>query len=176
LQKLLNTATHIQARAVELENALRELREQERCRAIKNVLSALRNSPAGDLVRVPPDWQGENGPDGSVRGMLEALMEAFPIKPVRRIGDKLVIENAEVPHGVDLDRPIGDCGDSWVGVEIISVGWTYNGKVLLKPIGRPLFSCEASRTLPDSNDNCAPDCGLPRLPTGEDHHPRPERR
>ena len=40
IRKLLDTTNHIQARAAELENALGALREQERSKAVKELLLA----------------------------------------------------------------------------------------------------------------------------------------
>ena len=54
IRRLLDTTNHIQARAAALENALDALREQERSKAVKELLLALRNSADGDLLRYPP--------------------------------------------------------------------------------------------------------------------------
>ena len=143
VRKLLNTAHQVQARAAELESTLQTLRERERSRAMKDLLSALRDTSAGNLIRVPPDWDGEDGPSADVKGMLEALMEAFPIKPVGRVGDRLAVRAGQISEAVELDRAVGECADECVAVEVVSVGWSYGGKVLLKPIARPLHRGEA---------------------------------
>ena len=54
IRKLLDTTNHIRARAAELENALEALRDQERSKAVSELLLALRNSPEGDLLRSQP--------------------------------------------------------------------------------------------------------------------------
>lgn len=145
LQKLLNLANQMQARAAALENSLRVLRGEERCKIMKDLLSALRDSPAGNLIGAPPDWPGEIGLDATARGMLEALMEAFPIRPVGEIGDRLPVKHGEVSESVELDRPIGESAEECAAVEIVSVGWSCDGKVLLKPVARPVVerSCPA---------------------------------
>ena len=77
LQRLLTLASQMQTRSAALESSLHMLREQERGKAIRDLLLALRNTSAGNLIAAPPDWVGENAPDVIVRGLLEALMETF---------------------------------------------------------------------------------------------------
>jgi len=40
---------------------------------------------------------------------------------------------------VELDRPIGDYTQECTALEVAAVGWSFGGKVLLKPIARPVF-------------------------------------
>jgi dienelactone hydrolase len=44
-----------------------------------------------------------------------------------------------IPAMVELDRPIGDYAEECTALEIAAVGWSFGGKVLLKPIARPMF-------------------------------------
>ena len=53
------------------------------------------------------------------------------------IGDRLPVKHGEVPEAVELDRPIGENAEDCAAVEIVSVGWSCDGKVLLKPVARP---------------------------------------
>jgi hypothetical protein len=131
-----------------LESALQVLRERERSKAMKVLLSALRDTPAGNLIRVPPDWDGEDGPSADAKGMLQALMGAFPIEPVGRVGDRLAVRDGQISEAVELDRPVGECADECAAVEVVSVGWNYDGEVLLKPIARPVFSRNQSSCEP----------------------------
>jgi hypothetical protein len=139
LQRLLTLASQMQARSATLESSLHMLREQERGKAIKDLLSALRNTSAGNLIAAPPDWVGENAPDAIVKGLLEALMETFAIKPIHNIGDRIPLRHDNFPDIVELDRPIGDYAKECTALEVAAVGWSYGGKVLLKPIARPVF-------------------------------------
>jgi hypothetical protein len=90
------------------------------------------------IIGAPSDWPGENGPDATARGMLEALMEAFPIRPVGDIGDRLPVKHGEVSEAVELDRPIGEYLAECAALEVVSVGWSCDGKVLVKPVARPV--------------------------------------
>src|SRR2546423_10974747 len=74
LRKLLNSANHINARAAELENSLHLLREEERFKVVKELMQALRNSPAGDLVRYSPDSEDPDF-DALKKGLIETLVE-----------------------------------------------------------------------------------------------------
>ena len=139
LQRLLTLAGQIQARSAALESSLHMLREQERGKAIRDLLSALRNTSEGNLIAAPPDWVGKHKPDAIARGLLEALMETFPIKPVHNIGDRIPFRHDHIPDTVELDRPIGDYAGECTALEVAAVGWNYGGKVLLKPIARPVF-------------------------------------
>jgi|WetSurMetagenome_2_1015567.scaffolds.fasta_scaffold499173_2 hypothetical protein len=139
LRKLISLTNQMQARAAELEHSLQVLREQERMKIMKDLLSALRDTPAGNLVAAPPDRAGENGPDATAQGMLEALMATSPIRPVHNIGDRMPVGRDHIPDTVDLDRPIGDYLGECRALEVTSVGWSYDGKVLLKPIARPVI-------------------------------------
>ena len=137
LQRLLTLASQMQGRSAALESALHDLREQERGKVIRDLLSALRDSSAGNLIAAPPDWTGENAPDAPARGLVEALMETFGIKPVHNIGDRIPVGHGNIPDVVELDRPIGD--EECTALEVSAVGWSYDGKVLLKPVARPVL-------------------------------------
>ena len=127
----------MQARSAVLESELHMLREQERGKVIRDLLSALRDTSAGNLIAAPPDWTGENAPDPAARGLLEALMETFAIKPVHRIGECIAVRHDNIPDTVELDRPIGD--EECTALEVTAVGWSCAGKILLKPIARPVL-------------------------------------
>jgi hypothetical protein len=79
--------------------------------------------------------------------MLAALMEVFPIKPISEIGDRVVVKRGEIPDNVELDRPMGDCSEECNTLEIVSIGWSCDEKVLLKPVARPVVEpgCPARR-------------------------------
>lgn len=139
LQRLLTLANQMQARSAALKSALHRLREQERGKVIKDLLSALRNSSAGNLIGAPLDWSGGNAPDPTARGLLEALMETFAIKPVHHIGDHIPVRQDDIPDTVELDRAIGDYAEECAALEVTAVGWSCDGKVLLKPIARPVL-------------------------------------
>jgi hypothetical protein len=139
LQRLVTLASQMQARSTALESSLHLLREQERGKAIRDLLSALRNTPAGNLIVAPPDWVGENAPDATGRGLLEALMETFAIKPVHNIGDRISVRHDSIPDTVELDRPIGDYAEERTALAVAAVGWSFGGNVLLYPIVRPVF-------------------------------------
>ena len=94
--------------------------------------------PEGNLITAPPDWVGENAPDAIVKGLLEALMETFAIKPVHNIGDRILFRHDNIPDTVELDPPIGNYAEECTAFEVVAVGWSYGGKVLLKPIARPV--------------------------------------
>jgi hypothetical protein len=139
IRKLLDTTNHIQARAAELENALDALREQERSKAVKELLLALRNSPDGDLLRFDPAASGDGG-NSTAQAIVSALIEAFSIAPIHKIGEQIPVKDGELPDRLELDRSIGDETEKCVAAEIVSVGWGYKNQVLLKPVVRPVFS------------------------------------
>jgi hypothetical protein len=139
IRKLLDTTNHIQARAAELENALDELREQEQVKAVKAVLLALRNSPDGDLLRFDLVAPGGGG-NSTTQAIIGALIEAFSIVPIRKIGEQIPIKGGKIPDTLEPDRPIGDEADKCVAAEVVSVGWSYKNQALLKPVVRPVFS------------------------------------
>jgi hypothetical protein len=138
LQRLLSLASQMRARSAALENSLQVLREQERGKAIRDLLSALRNTSEGSLIAAPPDWVGKHKPEAIARGLLEALMETFNIKPVHNIGDRIPCRHDHIPDTVELDRPIGDDTAECSTLEVTAIGWSYGGEVLLKPIARPV--------------------------------------
>jgi hypothetical protein len=138
IRKLLDTTNHIQARAAELENALDALREQERSKAVKVLLLALRNSSDGDLLRFDPAAPGDSG-NSTAQAVVSALVEAFSIAPMHKIGNQIPVRDGEIPDSLELDRSIGDEVDKCVAAEVVSVGWSYKGKTLLKPVVRPIF-------------------------------------
>ena len=103
IRKLLDTTNHIHARATELENALDELREQERSKAIKNLLLALRNSADGDLLRFDPTVPGTDE-TSRPQAIVTALVEAFAIAPFHQLGERISVRNGEIPDSLELDR------------------------------------------------------------------------
>jgi hypothetical protein len=129
----------MQVRAAAVESELYRLREQERVKVVKDLLSALRNTSAGNLIAALPDSTGANGPDATTRGLLEALMETFRIRPVHHLGDRVPISDGQIPQTIELDRPIGDVSDEVHALEVTAVGWSYDGKLLLPPIARPVI-------------------------------------
>jgi hypothetical protein len=138
IRRLLDTTNHIQARAAELENALDALREQERRKAVKELLLALRNSSDGDLLRFDRAAPGDGG-NSTAQAIVTALGEAFSIAPIHKLGEKIPIRDGKIPDSLELDRSIGDETDKCVAAEVVSVGWSYKNKVLLKPVARPVF-------------------------------------
>jgi hypothetical protein len=139
IRKLLDTTNHIQARATELENALDALHEHERCRAVKDLLLALRHSPDGDLLRFDPSAV-ESGDSNPVKAVLEALTEAFSIEPVNELGERIPVRNGEIPDSLELDRSIGEETGECIAAEVVSVGWKIKEQIILKPVVRPLFN------------------------------------
>jgi hypothetical protein len=139
LQRVLTLANQMQGRSAALENSLQVLREQERFKVIRDLLTALRETSAGNLIGAPPDWTGENAPDATARALLEVLMETFAIKPMYNIGNCIPVRHDNIPDTVELDRPIGDYAEECTALEVTAVGWSYDGKVLLKPIARPVL-------------------------------------
>ena len=139
IRKLLDTTNHIRARAAELETALEALREQERSKAVKELLLALRNSPDGDLLRINPAAPGESG-NSTAQSIIGALVEAFSIAPIRSIGERIAVRDGHIPETLELDRSIGDEVETCVEAEVLSVGWSYKSQTLLKPVVRPLFA------------------------------------
>jgi hypothetical protein len=138
IRKLLDTTNHIQARATELENALDALHEHERCRAVKDLLLALRNSPDGDWLRFNPTAV-ESGDANPVKAVLEALIEAFSIEPLNELGERILVRNGEIPDSVELDRSIAEETGECIAAEVVSVGWKIKEQILLRPVVRPLF-------------------------------------
>jgi len=141
VRKLLDTTNHIRARAAELENALEALREQERSKAVKELLLALRNSPDGDLLRPNPAAPGDGG-NSTAQPIIGALVEAFSIAPIRTIGERIAVRDGHIPETLELDRSIGDEVETCVEAEVLSVGWSYSNQTLLKPVVRPLFAAQ----------------------------------
>jgi hypothetical protein len=139
IRKLLDTTNHIQARAAELETALDILREQERRKALKELLLALRRSPDGDLLRFNPAVTG-NIENGTARAIVAALVQAFEITPIHQIGQQIPVGHGEVPASMELDRAIGEDAGNCVAVEIMSPGWKFEEQTLLKPVVRPVLS------------------------------------
>jgi hypothetical protein len=139
IRRLLDTTNHIQARAAELENALDALREQERSKAVKELLLALRNSSDGDLLRFDPAAPGDGG-NSTAQAIVTALGEAFSIAPIHKLGVKIPVRDGKIPDSLEVDRPIGDEPENCVAAEVVSVGWSYKNQALLKPIVRPVFS------------------------------------
>lgn len=142
IRRLLDTTNHIQARAAALENALDALREQERTKAVKELLLALRNSEDGDLLRPAVTGDGEKS---TAHAIVTALSEAFSIATIQQIGKQLPVRDGEIPDNLELDRAIGDDPDECVAVEVVSVGWSCRSQVLLKPVVRPVFSASHPR-------------------------------
>ena len=138
IRRLLDTTNHIQARAAELENALDALREQERSKALKELLVALRKSPDGDLLQPDPAAPGDGG-TSPAQAIVNALVEAFSIEPIHTIGARIPVKDGDIPDSLELDRSIGDETDTCVAAEVVSVGWSYKKEVLLKPFVRPVF-------------------------------------
>lgn len=138
IRKLLDTTNHIQARAAELENALDALHEQERCRAVKELLLALRNSPDGDLLRFDPS-ETEMAEASPARSVVEALTEAFSIEPVYELGERIAVRHGEIPDSLELDRSIGEENGKCIAAEVVSVGWKLKDQIIVKPVVRPLF-------------------------------------
>lgn len=136
LRRLLDTAQHVQARAAELENAIHLLREKEQTEAIRRILQALARSSAGDLTSAAPDASGNDPKEDFAKAVMESLIEAFQIQPIRKIGDIVSGSEGEPPSNVEPDRPLD--GISCSAFEVVSVGWSRNGKILLKPRVRPL--------------------------------------
>lgn len=139
IRKLLDTTNHIRARAAELENALENLRDQERGTAVKQLLLALRNSPEGDLLRSNPAAPGD-ADSTTAQAIIGALVEAFSIAPIRGIGERIAVRDGHIPETLELDRSIGDEVETCLEAEVVSVGWTYKNQALLKPLVRPLFA------------------------------------
>jgi hypothetical protein len=136
LRKLLDTAHHVQARATEFENAIQQLREKEQTEAITRILKALATSPAGDLTRGTPGSPGIDPQERIFGAVMESLVEAFGIQPIRRIGEVIPSQRGEPPTTVELDRPLD--GMSCSAFEVVAGGWTRNGRVLMKPCVRPI--------------------------------------
>ena len=152
IRKLLDTTNHIRARAAELETALEALREQERSKALKALLLALRNSPDGDLLRVNPVAQGDGG-NSTAQAITGALVEAFSIVPIRSIGERITVRDGHIPETLELDRSIGDEVETCVEAEVVSVGWSYKNSTLLKPVVRPLFAAKPPSGAAEGKEN-----------------------
>jgi hypothetical protein len=141
IRKLLDTTNHIRARAAELENALEALREQERSKAVKELLLALRNSPDGDLLRFNPAAPGDGG-NTTAQAIIRALVEAFSIVPIRTPAERITVRDGQIPDTLELDRSIGEEVETCVEAEVVSVGWSYNNHTLLKPVVRPVYASQ----------------------------------
>ena len=152
VRKLLDTTNHIRARAAELENALENLRDQERGTAVKQLLLALRNSPEGDLLRSNPAAPGD-ADSTTAQAIIGALVEAFSIAPIRSIGERIAVRAGHIPDTLDLDRSIGDEVDTCVEAEVVSVGWTYKNQALLKPVIRPVYASQPPSTTPEGKES-----------------------
>jgi len=139
IRKLLDTTNHIQARAAELENALDDLRDQEQGKAVAKLLTALRHSQDGDLLRFNPAASGEGEP-AQGRAIVAALVEAFGISPLHTPGERLPVRRGEIPDSLELDRAIGDEDGRCIAAEVVSTGWKRKDQVLLKPVVRPVFN------------------------------------
>jgi hypothetical protein len=139
IRRLLDTTNHIHARAAALENALEALRDQERTQALKELLLALRNSPNGDILghTLDASTDGRNSP---AEAIIEALVEAFAISPSRSPGERISLQNGQIPDKFELDRSIGQEQEDCAEVEVISSGWNYKNYPLLKPVVRPILS------------------------------------
>jgi hypothetical protein len=148
IRKLLDTTNHIRARAAELENALETLRDQERGTAVKQLLLALRNSPEGDLLRSNPAAPGD-ADSTTAQAITGALVEAFSIAPIRSIGERIEVRDGHIPDTLELDRPIGDDVETCTEAEVVSAGWTYKNRALLKPVVRPLFAANTTSSAPE---------------------------
>jgi hypothetical protein len=146
IRRLLDTTNHIQARAAELENALDALREQERSKVVKELLLALRNSSAGDLLRFVPAVPGGVG-NSTAQAIVGVLVEAFSIAPIHNLGERIPVRDGEIPDSLELDRSIGDETEKCVAAEVVSVGWNYKNKMLLKPVVRPVFGTSEAASL-----------------------------
>jgi len=162
IRKLLDTTNHIRARAAELETALEALREQERSKAVKELLLALRNSPDGDLLRINPAAPGESG-NSTAQSIIGALVEAFSIVPIRTIGEQITVRDGQIPDTLEPDRSIGDELETCVATEVVSVGWSYSNQTLLKPVVRPLFPAKP----PSACAATSPSVALPENHRGE---------
>lgn len=75
-------------------------------------------------------------------GIAEALVEAFEITAVHTVGATIPLSNRQIPDSVELDRPMGEEPDPCVALEVVSVGWRYRGRTLLKPVVRPIFEAK----------------------------------
>jgi hypothetical protein len=150
IRKLLDTTNHIRARAAELETALEALREQERSKAVKELLLALRNSPDGDLLRINPAALGDGG-NSTAQAIISALVEAFSIAPIRTIGERIAVRDGHIPETLELDRSIGEEVETCVEAEVLSVGWSHKNQALLKPVVRPLFAAQPPSSAPEGN-------------------------
>ena len=139
IRKLLDTTNHLQARAAEVENALDELRELEQGRAVAKLLSALRHSPDGDLLRFNAAAPAE-GESSQTKAIAAALVEAFGIAPIHEIGERLPVKRGEIPDSLELDRAIGEEDGRCIAAEVVSTGWKRKEQVLLKPMVRPVFN------------------------------------
>jgi hypothetical protein len=152
IRKLLDTTNHIRARAAELETALEALREQERSKAVKELLLALRNSPDGDLLRINPAALGDAG-NSTAQAIISALVEAFSILPIRTIGERIAVRDGQIPDTLELDRSIGEEVGTCVEAEVVSVGWRYSNQTLLKPVVRPIFAATPPSGAPEGKES-----------------------
>ena len=143
LRRLLVAVQHVEARGVAFESSIHQLREKEQTEAVKKTLKALARSSAGDLTRIAPGTPGDPR-DEFAQSVMESLIEAFDIKPVRKMGDVIAVNGVEPPASVDLDRPLD--GTICSAFEVVSVGWSRNGRILIKPCVRPITNTNACGT------------------------------
>jgi hypothetical protein len=119
-----------------LENALDELRDQERIKAVKDLLLALLNSPNGDLLRFDSTVTGESD---RTRVINEALNEPFSIVPAHEIGERVPVRDGKIPDNLELDRSVGEEVGKCGAAEIVFDGWKFKEQTIIKPLVRPLF-------------------------------------
>jgi hypothetical protein len=75
------------------------LREQERSKALKELLLALRNSGDGDPLPIDPAVRGV-GAHSTAQAIVTALGEAFSIKPIHQIGEPMPVRDGEIPDNL----------------------------------------------------------------------------
>ena len=141
LRRLLVAVQHVEAKGAAFESSIHQLREKEQTEAVKKTLKALARSSAGDLTRIAPGTPGTGPRDEFAQAMMESLIEAFDIKPVRKMGDVIAVNGVEPPASVELDRPLD--GTICSAFEVVSVGWSRNGRILIKPCVRPITNTNA---------------------------------
>ena len=142
LRRLLVAVKHVEARGAEFENSIYQLRENEQTEAVRKTLKALARSSAGDLTRIAPKTPDTDPRDEIAQAIMESLIEAFDIKPVRKLGDVVTANGGEPPASVELDRPLD--GVIYPAFEVVSGGWSRHGRILIKPCVRPITNTDAS--------------------------------
>ena len=130
LVRLERSARHVEARSSDLTEAVRNFRSQERLALLKELLQALRSSPAGDLVR------DNTGGDPTQQALIGVLTDSSGIEPYGRIGDVIQTTKGELPADVELDRPLG--GEVCGAVRIEAICWKCGGKILLRRLVSPV--------------------------------------